>query len=106
MTRKDHQPLITFITFALLAILLVSCIAGCSTTVPATAKFPNPPEKAGGTAMTACPQLKELSADPKLTDISKTINVNYGTYYECAVRVDTWIEWYHGQKKIFENAGK
>jgi len=29
--------------------------------------------------------------------------VNYGTYYECAVKTDAWIEWYQKQKIIFEN---
>ena len=106
MNKRDHQPVATFVLFAVIAILLISCIAGCSTVVPVTAKFPDPPDKAGKTATSACPQLKELTADPKLTDVSKTINVNYGTYYECAVKVDTWIEWYHAQKKIFESAGK
>ena len=51
-------------------------------------------------------KLKELEKDPKISEVSKTINVNYGTYYECAVKVDTWIEWYHSQKKIFDNIGK
>ena len=104
--KQDRQPLITFITFVIVVIALVSCIAGCSTTVPVAARFPDPPDRAGKTAMTACPQLKELEKDPKISEVSKTINVNYGTYYECAVKVDTWIEWYHSQKKIFDNIGK
>ena len=106
MTRKDHQPVATFVLFAIIAVLFVSCMAGCSTAVPLKAEFPAPPDKNGNTAMTACPQLKELNTDPKISEISKTINVNYGTYYECAVRVDTWIEWYNSQKKIFDNVGK
>ncbi len=82
-----------FITLAFLA-------TGCSTVVPVTMKFPEAP---GNVAMTACPQLQKLQEDAKLSDISKTISVNYGTYYECAVKTDAWIEWYQKQKQIFEN---
>jgi hypothetical protein len=53
--------------------------------------------------MTPCPQLQKLQEDAKLSDISKTVSVNYGTYYECAVKTDAWIEWYQKQKHIFEN---
>jgi hypothetical protein len=81
---------------ALLSLLLV----GCSTVVPVTQRFPEPP---GNIAMTACPQLQKVAEDARLSDISKTITVNYGTYYECAVKTDAWIEWYQKQKQIFEN---
>lgn len=84
-----------------LFVISLLALTGCSTTVPVTAKFPKPPEKSG--AMVACPQLQSLEADPKISDVSKTINLNYGTYYECAVKLDTWIEWYHAQKLIFES---
>jgi hypothetical protein len=80
---------------ALLSLLLV----GCSTTVPVTMKFPEAP---GNIALTACPQLQKLQEDAKLSDISKTVSVNYTTYYECAVKTDAWIEWYQKQKQIFE----
>lgn len=80
--------------------LLLLLLVGCSTTVPLTAKFPEAP---GNVAMTACPQLQKLQEDAKLSDISKTISVNYGTYYECAVKTDAWIEWYKIQKNIFES---
>jgi hypothetical protein len=74
-------------------------LSGCSTTVPVTAKFPDVP---GNVAMTACPQLQKLTEDAKLSDISKTVSVNYNTYYECAIKTDAWIEWYQIQKRIFE----
>ena len=80
-------------------LFIVLLLAGCSTTVPVTAKFPDAP---GNVAMTACPQLQKLNEDAKLSDISKTVSVNYGTYYECAVKTDAWIEWYQIQKRIFE----
>ena len=81
---------------ALLSLLLT----GCSTVVPVTQRFPEAP---GNVAMTACPQLQKLSEDARLSDISKTVTVNYGTYYECAVKTDAWIEWYQKQQQIFNN---
>ena len=80
------------------AIILSLLLVGCST-VPVTMKFPEAP---GNVAMSACQQLQKLQEDAKLSDISKTISVNYGTYYECAVKTDAWIEWYQKQKQIFE----
>lgn len=74
-------------------------LAGCSTVVPVTQKFPDAP---GRVAMTACPQLQKLSEDARLSDISKTVTINYSTYYECAVKTDAWIEWYQTQKIILE----
>ena len=82
------------------ALLLSLLLVGCSTVVPVTQKFPEAPGRA---AMTACPQLQKLSEDAKLSDISRTVTVNYGTYYECAVKTDAWIEWYQKQQQIFEN---
>ena len=81
-------------------LLLLLLLVGCSTVVPVTQKFPDAP---GSVAMTACPQLQKLQDDAKLSDISKTITVNYGTYYECAVKTDAWIEWYQKQQQIFNN---
>jgi len=85
--------------FLLVFIILAFLATGCSTVVPVTQKFPEAP---GNIAMTPCPQLQKLQEDAKLSDISKTITVNYGTYYECAVKVESWIEWYNVNKIIFE----
>jgi hypothetical protein len=82
-----------------ISILLLALLIGCSTTVPVTAKFPEVPEK----LMKKCPQLEKLENDAKLSDISKTITINYSTYYECAVKNDGWLEWYNIQKNIFES---
>ena len=79
--------------------LLLLLMFGCSTTVPVTMKFPEGP---GNVAMTTCPQLEKVQGDSKLSDVTKTITNNYGTYYECAVKNDAWIEWYQKQKIIFE----
>ena len=82
--------------------LLLLLMVGCSTTVPITSKFPDVPER----LLQKCPQLEKLGEEVKLSDISKTITVNYTTYYECAVKDDAWIEWYQIQKKIFEDSMK
>lgn len=80
-------------------ILSALILAGCSTTAPVVAKFPEAPE----TLLTTCPDLQKLEADAKLSDVARVVNNNYSKYYECAVRHDAFIEWYHIQKKIFED---
>jgi hypothetical protein len=81
----------------LICVLLI-IISGCSTVVPVTAKFPEAPTK----LQVKCPQLEKLKDESKLSEVSKTITMNYSTYYECAVKVDSWIEWYQVNKIIFE----
>ena len=85
------------------ALLIALVLTGCSTVVPVVARFPEPPGKG---AVTRCPDLQKLRDDAKLSDVARTVTVNYGTYYECAVRVDAWQEWYAIQRIIFEKAGK
>ena len=85
------------------AVILAVLLSGCSTVVPVAVRFPEPP---GRGALTACPALHKLKDDAKLSDVATTVTVNYGTYYECAVKADAWQEWYAVQKIIFEKAGK
>jgi len=85
-----------------LALFLLILMSGCSTVVPVTVKFPDAPDR----IKIKCPQLKTLNEDAKLSDIAKTVTENYTTYYECAVRNDSWIEWYETQKIIFEKLNK
>jgi uncharacterized protein YceK len=80
----------------LLAISLL--LSGCSTVVPVSNKFPEAPAK----IMKSCPDLKKLDDTSKLSGVSKTVTINYSTYYECALKLDSWIEWYNIQKKIPE----
>jgi len=77
-------------------------LAGCSG-IPIVAKFPDAPGKA---AMEKCPQLTTVENGVKLSELTRTVTMNYNTYYECAVKSDTWIEWYQIQKKIFEDIKK
>jgi hypothetical protein len=80
-------------------LLVALLLSGCSTVVPVTAKFPEPPKLGLG----RCPQLQTVNEGVKLSELTKTVTVNYGTYYECAVKADQWQEWYEIQKRIFEN---
>jgi hypothetical protein len=84
-------------------VLSLWLLAGC-TTPPVIPKFPEPPVKAG--AMENCPDLKKLQEGAKLSDVSKTININYSTYYECALKSDVWIEWYQINKINYDKIGK
>ena len=87
----------------ILAILAALSLSACTTVVPVTAKFPEPP---GLQAQKPCPQLQKLTDKPQLSDVAKTVTVNYTEYYTCAVKTDAWIEWYAKQKIIFEGLGK
>ena len=82
-------------------LLLALLLSGCSTVVPVTAKFPEAPKNTA-----QCPELQKLNEGAKLSDVSTTINNNYTSYYECAVKVETWNSWYQEQKRIFESVGK
>jgi hypothetical protein len=67
--------------------------------VPIKQVWPDVPKE----LLDACPDLKLV--DPKtdkLSDIIGVVSDNYGTYYECKAKVDDWIVWYNGQKKIYE----
>ena len=98
--QKDQQVVSSLIMFAVV-IMIILAVSGCSTAVPVTAKFPEPPGKG---ATTACPALQKLNDGARLSDVANTVTVNYSTYYECAVKTDAWQEWYRIQKHISEGA--
>lgn len=102
---RDHkdQGIVSSLIIFVLVIMVVLAITGC-TTPPVIPKFPEAPTKAG--AMEQCPDLKKLQDGAKLSDVSKTITINYSTYYECAVKSDVWIEWYQINKINYEKIGK
>jgi hypothetical protein len=76
-------------------------LSGCWGTVPVVPEFPRLPSP---TAMNIpCPELKPLKSDPTISDIAATLNLNYHTYYECAVKVESWNTWYREQKSLYEN---
>ena len=81
----------------------VMLLSACSTTVPVTAKFPSVPD----ILLEKCPQLKTIDGEKvSIIDYTKTVTINYTTYYDCAVKSDAWIEWYQTQKIIFEEVSK
>jgi hypothetical protein len=100
--NRDQGVVSSMIIFAIV-IMLVLAITGCATAVPVTARFPDPP---GSLATQSCAELQKLKEDARLSDISRTVTVNYSSYYECAVKTDAWIEWYKIQKIIFEGVAK
>ena len=99
MKNQQDQQIVSSLLIFVIVVMLVFAITGCSTAVPVTAKFPEPPGKG---AMTVCPDLQKLKDNAKLSDVATTVTINYGTYYECAVKTDAWKEWYQIQKRIFE----
>ena len=101
--HKDQGQISTLITVVVLLLLVLAMCSGCATSVPVTARFPAAP---GPSYLEACPDLQKLKDQPQLSEISTVVAVNYGTYYECAVKLDTWIRWYTEQQIIFEKAGK
>lgn len=101
MSHEKNKDVLKSITSLVLVIMLVVFVlAGC-TTVPITAKFPDKPKN-----VDSCPQLDTVPSDVKLSGLTQTVAKNYGTYYECAVKNDTWNEWYEIQKRIFEGVSK
>jgi len=91
MDMDKSQGKLSSVLILVLVLLFVLAVSACSTAVPVTVKFPDPP---GQAAMTVCPQLEKLPDTPALSDISRTVSNNYSTYYQCAVKTDAWIEWY------------
>lgn len=75
-------------------------LAGCSTTVPVVSKFPQAP---GTLVQESCPNLQKLEDSAKLSDVAKTVTVNYSEYYLCAVKLEAWQRWYREQKTIYES---
>jgi hypothetical protein len=80
-----------------LILITALLITGCASTVPMVAKFPDVPMD----MLVACPDLKQLPETTKLSEVLPVIADNYGQYYTCKDTVDSWIEWYNTQKKIF-----
>jgi hypothetical protein len=81
-----------------LVIPLILLLSAC-TTVPVVAKFPAAP---GTLVQEPCPDLKKLEEQAKLSDVAKTVTVNYSEYYMCAIKLEAWQRWYREQKIIYE----
>jgi hypothetical protein len=84
---------------AIITLPIVVLLSGCLATVPVKPKFPEPVTE----LMKVCPELKEITTGT--TKLSETITVvtsNYAEYHLCRSKVDSWIEWYNEQKKIYD----
>ena len=82
-------------------VLLTSVLflTGCLSVAP---KFPDLPPEIAQT----CPELREAEKSPDMSNLLDTVVQNYGTYYECRVKIDAFIEWHKSQKKVYDNAVK
>ena len=79
----------------ILALVLSACVS-----VPVERKFPTVPAE----IQAPCGNLQTI--DPtttKLSTVVDTVVTNYAQYRECQVKLDSWINWYNDQKKIFES---
>jgi hypothetical protein len=78
-------------------LLLTGCLF--KQPVPVKQVWPDVPKE----LLEACPDLKKVDPEKnKLSDILNVVSENYSTYYDCKAKVDDWIVWYNGQKKIYE----
>lgn len=80
-----------------LLLTLTLLLSGCTTTVPVTQTWPEPP---GLQSMQSCPNLQQLKTNPQLSDVARTIALNYTEYYQCVVKLEAWQEWYQKQELI------
>jgi len=81
-----------------LIVVAALLITGCSS-VPVAVKFPDVPKD----MLETCPDLKTVPETTKLSEILPVVVDNYGQYYTCKDTVDSWIDWYKSQKKIFDS---
>jgi hypothetical protein len=79
-------------------LILLLLLTGCSTVVPVSVKFPEAPQ----ILLEECQPLEQLGEEAKLSDVAKSVALNYSLYYECATKHEGFIEWYKKQKQIFE----
>lgn len=81
-------------------LIIALLLAGCSTTIPVTQKFPEAPKE----LISQCSELKGIEeGETKLSAVLSVVTHNYSLYHECSLKNELWIEWYKSQKKIYEN---
>lgn len=82
-----------------LALILALTLTGCYS-VPIKQKFP----EAISELKEKCPDLKQIEGDKvAITDLLKSVIINYNMYYECSLKNDGWNKWYDEQRKIYES---
>lgn len=83
-----------------LILIPLIALAGC-VGVPVERNFPGLPEG----LKQPCPDLQTVPADnTKLSELMIVVTTNYKEYHTCQIKVESWLEWYNTQKKIFEDA--
>jgi hypothetical protein len=81
-------------------LLILLLLAGCSTTVPVTRKFPEVPD----VLMVPCPPLTQIKeGTTKLSEVVGVVTDNYFEYHKCSDKNDLWMEWFKAQKEIFDS---
>ena len=85
-----------------LIIISTVFLFGCSTIVPVKQKFPEAP----ALLLEKCAELNRTKDNASLSEIVKTVTLNYSLYHECSSKHDAFISWYETQKKIFEDKKK
>ncbi len=87
----------------LLFCVALTFLAGCSTTVPVTQKFPEAPE----ILLVDCDKLDKIGKDKVyFSEFLKTVVGNYNKYHMCAAQNAAWKEWYTETKKIYDELNK
>ena len=82
---------------ALILIFVMLSLSGCVT--PVKRNFPDVPDM----LKEKCSELLDVKKTDKLSDVLLTVTQNYGQYNECSIKLDSWIQWYNDQKKIFDS---
>ena len=78
-------------------------LTGCATPVPVTMKFPDVPKD----LLITCADLDKVQpTEEQLSEMMKVVVKNYGSYHECRLKVDSWIDWYKKQKEISDSIKK
>ena len=81
-------------------IVALVALAGCGKTVPVHVAVPEAP----ASLLQPASPLTPLPTDRtiQLSDILDNANTNYGRYHEVSARLESWIQWYNEQKRIFD----
>jgi hypothetical protein len=86
-----------------LALIIALGLTGCATPVPVTVKFPDVPKE----LLITCADLDKVPpTEEQLSEMMKVVVKNYGSYHECKLKVDSWIDWYKKQKEISDSITK
>lgn len=81
----------------LISLCLTLFVSGCCT-IPPPVKPPEFPPISEALKK-KCPELVMAAVDSELlSDLVKTVTINYGEYHKCKAIVDAWQLWYEEQK--------